>query len=256
MRTRVIQGSIGDVLAALTGLVGGDDPEFLDKPMMPGMTLTNREVSALFTVSESWDKSADFITSVDWEKTIALCAKFAQPENHPPGLSPGAVPGPEVLARRVAEARAFQELGKKLREIADTCGCPDCVAHRKAEAEAKGKTEEKPIAMPAINGIVIAGTEANGLVSSARVLHDGGHDRVVVFNRGANAGELTVQKGDGERLARRIVGGLEQVLEEHEPLAQMRDLIVKLATQSIDSETLVAIEADASKLAHDAGWIR
>jgi hypothetical protein len=38
------------------------------------------------------------------------------------------------------------------------------------------------------------------MVSSARLVHVGSHDRVTIWNRGACAGELVLQEGDGVRL--------------------------------------------------------
>lgn len=43
------------------------------------------------------------------------------------------------------------------------------------------------------------------LVSSVRVATRQLHDRVTVFNRGAISGELIVDKGDGERIAERLL---------------------------------------------------
>jgi DNA polymerase-3 subunit epsilon len=53
------------------------------------------------------------------------------------------------------------------------------------------------------------------LISSTRV-EEGHHDRVTVWNRGGNAGTLTVQKGDGAAVAARLMygGELRAVLEE------------------------------------------
>jgi hypothetical protein len=53
------------------------------------------------------------------------------------------------------------------------------------------------------------------LISSTRV-EEGHHDRVTVWNRGANAGTLTVQEGDGAEVAARLMDGgeLRAVLEE------------------------------------------
>jgi hypothetical protein len=44
------------------------------------------------------------------------------------------------------------------------------------------------------------------LISSTRV-EEGHYDRVTVWNRGGNAGTLTVQKGDGAEVAARLMGG-------------------------------------------------
>lgn len=43
------------------------------------------------------------------------------------------------------------------------------------------------------------------LITSTRV-EEGHHDRVTVWNRGANAGTLTVQAGDGAEVAARLMG--------------------------------------------------
>jgi hypothetical protein len=45
----------------------------------------------------------------------------------------------------------------------------------------------------------------SALVSSVRVHEEGNHDVVRVWNRGGLAGELVVNKGDGEPLARRLI---------------------------------------------------
>jgi hypothetical protein len=45
------------------------------------------------------------------------------------------------------------------------------------------------------------------VISSVTVKCVGDHDRVQVWNRGGMAGELTVSKGDGEALKRRLLGG-------------------------------------------------
>lgn len=43
------------------------------------------------------------------------------------------------------------------------------------------------------------------LVSRVRVEPGPGHDRVTVFNRGGNAGTLTVARGDGVTIARSLI---------------------------------------------------
>jgi len=42
------------------------------------------------------------------------------------------------------------------------------------------------------------------LISSVRVEHGPGHDRVHVWNRGGKAGVLVVTKGDGDDVAERL----------------------------------------------------
>ncbi|MEE8551436.1 MAG: hypothetical protein V3T08_09325 [Gemmatimonadota bacterium] len=44
-------------------------------------------------------------------------------------------------------------------------------------------------------------TSVSDLISSVRVEHGPGHDRVHIWNRGGKAGVLTVKKGDGDNLA-------------------------------------------------------
>jgi hypothetical protein len=51
------------------------------------------------------------------------------------------------------------------------------------------------------------------LVTQVRVTFGPAHDLVSVWNRGALAGELVVNRGDGERLARRLLADPE-VFEE------------------------------------------
>jgi len=218
-----------------------------DKPIRPGMTLTNAEADAIAGITPAWDRVTKFLMQADFAKAAVILAKFLEPCNTPESF--GGELGPAMTRLRIAEAGVLDRASLELRELAKTCPCENCEKKRASEPA-------PPVKVPLINGSTIAGTDAGGLMSSARVAYDAAHDRVTVFNRGANAGHLTVKKGDGERLARRIVGGLEQVLEEHETLAQMRDLIMQLATQSVDTEKLLAIEADAAKLAQDAGWLR
>ncbi len=43
------------------------------------------------------------------------------------------------------------------------------------------------------------------LISSVRVEHGPGHDRVHVWNRGGKAGVLVVTKGDGDDIAARLL---------------------------------------------------
>ncbi len=43
------------------------------------------------------------------------------------------------------------------------------------------------------------------LVSSVRVEHLGGHARVTIWNRGTNAGTLTVEYDDGVQLANALI---------------------------------------------------
>ena len=40
------------------------------------------------------------------------------------------------------------------------------------------------------------------IVSSVRIESNGHHDRVTIWNRGGNAGTLTVKAGDGKMIAR------------------------------------------------------
>lgn len=44
------------------------------------------------------------------------------------------------------------------------------------------------------------------LVTSVRIEHGPGHDEVHIWNRGGKAGTLTVKKGDGIEIARRLIG--------------------------------------------------
>lgn len=54
------------------------------------------------------------------------------------------------------------------------------------------------------------------LITSTRV-EEGHHDRVTVWNRGANAGTLTVQAGDGAEVAARLMGARQDVPFEARP---------------------------------------
>lgn len=49
---------------------------------------------------------------------------------------------------------------------------------------------------------------ADFLVTSVRVQANFGHDRVTVWNRGANSGTLTVGEGDGEKIAARLLSDM------------------------------------------------
>jgi hypothetical protein len=145
---KVIKLNTGEGIAALMAMLeslqNGTDPEahkkFLESPMLPGMTLTNGEVNALFSITESWDQVRNFLVSVDWEKTIALMVKFAQPENHPAELS-DKVPPVEFIERRITEARALQVASTVLKELAATCQCEDCVAERKRDEVRKAASK-------------------------------------------------------------------------------------------------------------------
>jgi hypothetical protein len=45
----------------------------------------------------------------------------------------------------------------------------------------------------------------NHIITSIRVDEDAGHDRITLWNRGGCAGTLTVDKGDGHTITRRLV---------------------------------------------------
>lgn len=67
------------------------------------------------------------------------------------------------------------------------------------------------------------------VVSSARVERVGAHDRLRIWNRGALAGELVVNAGDGESIAARVFGLVEQLPERegalyHRNLPDGRDI--------------------------------
>ncbi len=96
------------------------------------------------------------------------------------------------------------------------------------------------------------------LVSSVRVRTVGIHDFVSVRARGGKAGEIITQKGDGDLLAQRLVNeGLIETIEANNTLAEMRDLIVDLATRrDCTLDTLLAMEETACLLARRAGWVK
>lgn len=48
------------------------------------------------------------------------------------------------------------------------------------------------------------------LITSVRLYEGPGHDRVVIFNRGAQAGELMLQKGDGMYVASKLCPAAER----------------------------------------------
>jgi hypothetical protein len=49
-------------------------------------------------------------------------------------------------------------------------------------------------------------TSERPIITTVRVEEGLGHDRVHVWNRGGKAGELVVDKGDGHRIAHRLLG--------------------------------------------------
>lgn len=51
--------------------------------------------------------------------------------------------------------------------------------------------------------------KANGLITSVTVNFGSSHDTVRVWNRGGLAGELNVNCGDGETLAKRLLGSID-----------------------------------------------
>jgi hypothetical protein len=45
------------------------------------------------------------------------------------------------------------------------------------------------------------------MITAVRVTSTGGDDRVVIYNRGANAGHLFLRKGDGAAFAKKLLEG-------------------------------------------------
>ncbi len=205
--------------------------------VMKDSKVTMAEIAAVEAISNAWDEVTRWLATVDFAKTRDIISRIVAE-----GTGTSASLGPLGVAsgqRKILETYELERVGKVLQALG--CPCVNCM----------GKAPKEDPSSVTFKG------EAGGLVSSVRVTEGPGHDVLTVWNRGANAGTLTVTKGEGFEIGHRLVTTtLDSALEQHEPLAQMRDLIVMLATQSIDSEKLVAIEADAAKLAHDAGWIR
>lgn len=52
------------------------------------------------------------------------------------------------------------------------------------------------------------------VITSVRVEEGPGHDHIHIWNRGGKAGTLTVTKGDGELIARRLFCGITMKSEE------------------------------------------
>lgn len=69
-------------------------------------------------------------------------------------------------------------------------------------------------------------SDPNPYISSVRVVTIGAHDHISVWNRGAHAGSLCVQKGDGPFIAQLLVGEDSSVTmyadgsTEHRPLTE------------------------------------
>ncbi len=51
-----------------------------------------------------------------------------------------------------------------------------------------------------------SGVRSDMLISSVRILPGPRHAQLIVFNRGGNAGHLTVEARDAEAIARRLLG--------------------------------------------------
>lgn len=62
--------------------------------------------------------------------------------------------------------------------------------------------------------------KANNLVTSVTVVFGPSHDNISVWNRGGHAGSLVVNAGDGELVAKRLLGNPMCWIESL-PLAQM-----------------------------------
>lgn len=95
------------------------------------------------------------------------------------------------------------------------------------------------------------------IVSSVRVKTGPSHDAVTVWNRGAAAGVLAVDIGEGDEIARRLITTtLTEHTEADNSLGEMREIITILATQDIDRELLASLERAALILARREGWAK
>jgi hypothetical protein len=80
------------------------------------------------------------------------------------------------------------------------------------------------------------GSSSQALISSVQVEPFPGHDRITVWNRGANAGTLTVQKGDGDRLGAVLLN------------ATSAELLVMSPETPLDASTVEAISANLREM--------
>lgn len=101
--------------------------------------------------------------------------------------------------------------------------------------------------------------EPKDLVSSVRMEDlEGPHGRVTVWNRGANAGTLTLAKADAVKVAFRLLGpNVHEHVDAGTILDRCISLVQSIAKQNGDGvslERLDAYEAEASQICADAGW--
>lgn len=66
-------------------------------------------------------------------------------------------------------------------------------------------------------------TNDQALVSQVTIQRVGSHDRVAVWNRASKAGDLVVVKGDGPRLAARLLGFDDESEEAHDLAADFEN---------------------------------